>query len=77
MTVALGGESRDPLACGDACCTTRGLIDALIAAFESVPTTPRECPRICVGMSELERHAHEEHAGKQDRDGGDGGRRRR
>jgi hypothetical protein len=36
----------------------------------------RECPRICVGMSELERHAHEEEP-RQDRDRGDAGPRRR
>ena len=29
MTVALGGESSDPLACGDACCTTLLVCDAL------------------------------------------------
>ncbi len=29
MTVALGGESRDPLACGDACCTTLVVCDGL------------------------------------------------
>ena len=29
MTVALGGESSDPLACGDACCTTLVVCDAL------------------------------------------------
>ena len=29
MTVALGGESRDPLACGDACCTTLVVCDRL------------------------------------------------
>jgi DNA-binding CsgD family transcriptional regulator len=29
MTVALGGESRDPLACGDACCTTLMVCDSL------------------------------------------------
>jgi transposase len=34
-----------------------------------------ECPRICVGMTELERHAHEE--SEQDRDRARGGSRRR
>jgi DNA-binding CsgD family transcriptional regulator len=29
MTVALGGESSDPLACGDACCTTLVVCDGL------------------------------------------------
>jgi len=29
MTVALGGETRDPLACGDACCTTLVVCDGL------------------------------------------------
>ncbi len=29
MTVALGGETRDPLACGDACCTTLAVCDGL------------------------------------------------
>ena len=29
MTVALGGESTDPLACGDACCTTLVVCDSL------------------------------------------------
>ncbi len=29
MTVALGGESSDPLACGDACCTTLVVCDSL------------------------------------------------
>ena len=29
MTVALGGETRDPLACGDACCTTLVVCDSL------------------------------------------------
>lgn len=29
MTVALGGESRDPMACGDACCTTLVVCDDL------------------------------------------------
>jgi DNA-binding CsgD family transcriptional regulator len=29
MTVALGGESTDPLACGDACCTTLVVCDGL------------------------------------------------
>jgi DNA-binding CsgD family transcriptional regulator len=29
MTVALGGESGDPLACGDACCTTLAVCDGL------------------------------------------------
>jgi tetratricopeptide (TPR) repeat protein len=29
MTVALGGETTDPLACGDACCTTLVVCDAL------------------------------------------------
>jgi DNA-binding CsgD family transcriptional regulator/tetratricopeptide (TPR) repeat protein len=29
MTVALGGESRDPLACSDACCTTLVVCDGL------------------------------------------------
>jgi DNA-binding NarL/FixJ family response regulator len=29
MTVALGGETRDPLACGDACCTTLTVCDGL------------------------------------------------
>ena len=29
MTVALGGESSDPLACGDACCTTLVVCDRL------------------------------------------------
>jgi len=29
MTVALGGESRDPMACGDACCTTLAICDRL------------------------------------------------
>ena len=29
MTVALGGESEDPLACGDACCTTLLVCDGL------------------------------------------------
>jgi DNA-binding NarL/FixJ family response regulator len=29
MTVALGGESNDPLACGDACCTTLVVCDGL------------------------------------------------
>jgi DNA-binding NarL/FixJ family response regulator len=29
MTVALGGESRDPMACGDACCTTLVVCDGL------------------------------------------------
>jgi DNA-binding NarL/FixJ family response regulator len=29
MTVALGGESRDPLACGDACCTTLVVCDRI------------------------------------------------
>ncbi len=29
MTVALGGESSDPLACGDACCTTLTVCDGL------------------------------------------------
>jgi DNA-binding CsgD family transcriptional regulator len=29
MTVALGGEARDPLACGDACCTTLVVCDGL------------------------------------------------
>jgi len=29
MTVALGGETSDPLACGDACCTTLVVCDAL------------------------------------------------
>jgi DNA-binding CsgD family transcriptional regulator len=29
MTVALGGESSDPLACGDACCTTLVVCDEL------------------------------------------------
>ena len=29
MTVALGGETSDPLACGDACCTTLVVCDSL------------------------------------------------
>src|SRR4051812_29939894 len=29
MTVALGGETTDPLACGDACCTTLTVCDGL------------------------------------------------
>src|SRR5687768_9537186 len=29
MTVALGGETSDPLACGDACCTTLVVCDGL------------------------------------------------
>jgi DNA-binding NarL/FixJ family response regulator len=29
MTVALGGETRDPMACGDACCTTLVVCDGL------------------------------------------------
>jgi hypothetical protein len=29
MTVALGGEASDPLACGDACCTTLVVCDGL------------------------------------------------
>jgi DNA-binding NarL/FixJ family response regulator len=29
MTVALGGETRDPMACGDACCTTLAVCDGL------------------------------------------------
>jgi ATP/maltotriose-dependent transcriptional regulator MalT len=29
MTVALGGEAHDPLACGDACCTTLVVCDSL------------------------------------------------
>jgi hypothetical protein len=29
MTIALGGESTDPLACGDACCTTLVVCDGL------------------------------------------------
>jgi DNA-binding CsgD family transcriptional regulator/Tfp pilus assembly protein PilF len=29
MTIALGGESDDPLACGDACCTTLTVCDSL------------------------------------------------
>jgi DNA-binding NarL/FixJ family response regulator len=29
MTIALGGESSDPLACGDACCTTLVVCDSL------------------------------------------------
>ena len=29
MTVALGGETHDPLACGDACCTTLVVCDGL------------------------------------------------
>jgi len=29
MTVALGGETKDPLACGDACCTTLLVCDGL------------------------------------------------
>jgi DNA-binding CsgD family transcriptional regulator/tetratricopeptide (TPR) repeat protein len=29
MTVALGGETKDPLACGDACCTTLVVCDGL------------------------------------------------
>ena len=29
MTIALGGETSDPLACGDACCTTLVVCDSL------------------------------------------------
>lgn len=51
MTVALGGESSDPLACGDACCTTLVVCDQLA----DVDRAAQWCEAV-VDFSERERY---------------------
>ena len=50
MTVALGGESNDPLACGDACCTTLVVCDGLADL--------RRAAAVVRGRRRLHRAAH-------------------
>ena len=44
-----------------------GILHLFGASCVTYGGNPRECPRICVGMTELEGHAHYEGDAEQDR----------